>query len=225
MKWLKKLIDWIMRILFTYRKFTPIKYGLLYNWPVVTDARGIAPSGWHVPSKTEIESLIAELGGLAGLSEKMRETGTTYWQSPNTGATNSSGWDGRGSGHRIHNTGAFAETKIAAYITSSTGPTFPWSLQLQVTNSELLQQVYAKEGISIRLLMDGVNPTDPGKMADYDGNIYPTVKIGTQVWMKRNLIVKHYNNGDAIPEVTVNADWAALTSGAWCYYDNDSGYM
>ena len=61
-----------------------------------------------------------------------------------------------------------------------------------------------------------------GHMIDVDGNAYPTVKIGDQDWMAENLKVTHYRNGDPIPNVTVGADWVALTTGARCYYDNDS---
>ncbi len=44
-------------------------------------------------------------------------------------------------------------------------------------------------------------------VTDYDGNVYNTVTIGTQVWMKENLNVKHYRNGDAIPEVQDSVLW------------------
>ncbi len=59
-------------------------------------------------------------------------------------------------------------------------------------------------------------------VSDYDGNLYDTVNIGSQVWLKQNLKVTHYNNGELIPNVTVTADWDNLTSGARCYYTNDS---
>jgi uncharacterized protein (TIGR02145 family) len=48
-----------------------------------------------------------------------------------------------------------------------------------------------------------------------------TVTIGTQVWMKKNLDVSTYRNGDTIPQVTDPQEWAELTTGAWCYYNND----
>jgi uncharacterized protein (TIGR02145 family) len=50
----------------------------------------------------------------------------------------------------------------------------------------------------------------------------PTVVIGTQKWMSKNLDVTTYRNGDVIPQVTDSAAWAGLTTGAWCYYKNDS---
>ena len=53
----------------------------------------------------------------------------------------------------------------------------------------------------------------------------PTVVIGTQQWMEKNLDVLTYRNGDLIPQVTDPTAWAALTTGAWCYFNNDpSGY-
>ena len=51
-----------------------------------------------------------------------------------------------------------------------------------------------------------------------------TVRIGTQIWMTKNLDVDHYLNGDPIPQVTDPDEWANLTTGAWCYYKNDPAY-
>jgi uncharacterized protein (TIGR02145 family) len=49
---------------------------------------------------------------------------------------------------------------------------------------------------------------------------YPSIKIGTQVWMTENLNVTTYRDGTAIPEVQVASTWSGLATGAWCYYDN-----
>jgi uncharacterized protein (TIGR02145 family) len=56
---------------------------------------------------------------------------------------------------------------------------------------------------------------------DYDGNVYHTVTIGTQVWMLENLKVTHYRNGDVILNVTDNTQWSELTTGAYSNYDNN----
>lgn len=48
------------------------------------------------------------------------------------------------------------------------------------------------------------------------------IKIGNQLWKNRNLDVTTYRNGDSIPEVTDPTQWANLTTGAWCYYNNNS---
>jgi uncharacterized protein (TIGR02145 family) len=47
------------------------------------------------------------------------------------------------------------------------------------------------------------------------------VRIGNQIWMTKNLNVSRYRNGDPIPQVTDPTQWANLTTGAWCYYNND----
>ena len=51
-----------------------------------------------------------------------------------------------------------------------------------------------------------------------------TVTIGTQVWTSKNLDVATYRNGDVIPQVQDQDAWANLTTGAWCYYNNDPAY-
>ncbi|HFG1537790.1 fibrobacter succinogenes major paralogous domain-containing protein [Flavobacterium psychrophilum] len=61
-------------------------------------------------------------------------------------------------------------------------------------------------------------------ISDVDGNNYNTITIGTQVWMKENLNVSKYRNGDIIPQVQDPNQWQNLTTGAWCYYANQSSY-
>jgi len=75
-------------------------YGVLYNWPAVM-TEGICPSGWHIPSDGEFTQLTDFLGGEDVAGGKMKEAGYDHWQSPNTGATNSSGWTGLPGGYRI----------------------------------------------------------------------------------------------------------------------------
>jgi uncharacterized protein (TIGR02145 family) len=50
----------------------------------------------------------------------------------------------------------------------------------------------------------------------------PSVTIGSQIWSSRNLDVATYRNGDPIPQVTDSTQWPSLTTGAWCWYNNDS---
>lgn len=63
---------------------------------------------------------------------------------------------------------------------------------------------------------------EPITVTDIDGNVYQTVKIGNQLWMAENLRVTHYRDGSVIPNITGDAAWTGLTTGARCYYDNDS---
>jgi uncharacterized protein (TIGR02145 family) len=76
-------------------------YGKSYRWFWVTDPRNVCPTGWHVPSDTEWSTFINYLDPNANggnnnntAGGKMKSTGTQYWQSPNTDATNESGFSG-----------------------------------------------------------------------------------------------------------------------------------
>jgi uncharacterized protein (TIGR02145 family) len=60
-----------------------------------------------------------------------------------------------------------------------------------------------------------------GSITDIDGNEYPVVRIGTQIWMAENLKTTRFNDGSAIENVTGNYDWADKTSPAYSWYDND----
>ncbi len=68
-------------------------YGLLYNWYAATDARGVAPSGFQVPTLTQLQTLQTFLGGESVAGGKLKSIrsvldGDPYWDAPNTGATN-----------------------------------------------------------------------------------------------------------------------------------------
>lgn len=58
-------------------------------------------------------------------------------------------------------------------------------------------------------------------VVDNEGNLISAKPIGTQVWITQNLKVKKYRNGDVIPQIQNSAEWSTLTTGAWCYYNND----
>ena len=105
-------------------------YGRLYNWYAVDDSRNIAPEGWHVPTDEEWKQLEMYLGmsqseaddiGYRGTYEggKLKESGTTHWADPNTGATNESGFTALPGGYRGYD-GYFHHMGYHAYFWSST---------------------------------------------------------------------------------------------------------
>jgi uncharacterized protein (TIGR02145 family) len=102
-------------------------YGKLYNWYAVADPRNVCPTGWHVPTDAEWTTLTNFLGGEAVAGGKVKSTGTQYWISPNTAATNESGFSGLPGGFRYFN-GAFDDIGLYGHWWSSTeeGTTNAW---------------------------------------------------------------------------------------------------
>lgn len=91
-------------------------YGRLYE---LDDAINACPPGWHVPSNEEWEQLGEALGGLDISGGKMKETGISKWNAPNTGATNESGFTAIPAGFR-GNGGFFGQKGTGAFFWSTT---------------------------------------------------------------------------------------------------------
>ena len=108
----------------TYNNLTDLDaiatHGRLYNWYAVNDSRGLAPPGWHIPSDAEWSTLVQFLGGETVAGGKLKETGQTHWQSPNAGATNSSGFTALPSGRREYFDGTFLNLTFNTFWWSST---------------------------------------------------------------------------------------------------------
>lgn len=86
----------------------------------------------------------------------------------------------------------------------------------------LLQVTIAgKPDSYITIKVEGIEEQCPCTVTDIDGNVYQTIQIGDQCWMAENLKVTHYRNGDPIPNVTDDTEWAGLSTGAYCAYDNN----
>ncbi len=296
-------------------------YGRLYNWYAVNDSRNIAPEGWKVPTDEEWQQLVDYLGGDAVAGGKLKEVGTTHWNSPNTGATNESGFSGLPGGFHYTLIGSYHKIGDAAYFWSSSVSNYDnaWHRSLHNVYSNIYRNDNHKRfGYSVRCVRDTIpsnqspscsiqSPSDSssfqqgteitftgtatdaedgtltgsslvwtsdkdgqigtgtsfttgslsvnthvitltatdsegsigtagvtititsgiggetGTVTDIDGNTYKTVKIGNQEWMAENLKVTHYRNGEAIPNVSSNAEWASLKTGAQCAYNNDAG--
>jgi len=131
-------------------------YGRLYNWYAATDAHNIAPTGWHVPTDAEWSTLTTFLGGVTVAGGKLKETGTAHWQSPNTGATNETGFTGLPGGFRSTN-GTFNYIGYSGYCWSSSenDTNFAWYRYLSYTNGNVDSDNNSKSnGFSVRCLRD-----------------------------------------------------------------------
>jgi len=94
-------------------------YGLLYNWYAVNDPRGLCPAGYHIATDSDWTVLVNYLGGQSVAGGKLKITGTSYWKSPNTGATNSYNYSALPGGYRDDN-GDFGDLQGGGYWWSST---------------------------------------------------------------------------------------------------------
>ena len=70
------------------------------------------------------------------------------------------------------------------------------------------------------ILLTGCTKDDKANETNTDSGT--SIKIGAQTWTTKNLDITTYSDGTVIPQVTDPTAWAALTTGAWCYYNNDS---
>ena len=131
-------------------------YGVLYNWPA---AKAACPSGWHLPTHEEWNTLINFLGADAG--DKMKETGTTHWYSPNTGATNESGFTALPGSDRDFN-GSFHDLGSRGYWWSSSEALYgnAWDMELYSGDNQVTQYMITKtEGFSVRCVRDNTTST------------------------------------------------------------------
>lgn len=197
--------------------------GLLYNWYAVTEAT-FAPVGWHVPTDAEFTTLANALGGASVAGGKMKSTRTSapYFESPNTGATDESGFRAFGAGRRT-NAGQFTlMNQYGWFLTKSESTIYGISFRTNYNNDDLtlVNNLQKNYGLSVRLLKDDSTWFPGMVVTDKDGNKYATVKIGNQVWLKSNWKCTKYNDGTSIPNVTDNAAWAALTTPGYCSYNN-----
>ncbi|MCX6257927.1 MAG: fibrobacter succinogenes major paralogous domain-containing protein [Bacteroidia bacterium] len=313
-------------------------YGLLYTWAAVMNGstssnsnpsgiQGVCPTGWHVPGEAEWTQLTNFFGGGSIAGGKLKEAGINHWVSPNTGATNESGFTALPGGYRDLN-GTFYYVGDYGYWWSSTeyDATSAWNRYL-LYNSSGVDGYYGSSkasGFSVRCLRDNftqvslpsvttsnitditqTNATGGGEITndggatitvrgvcwnntgdpttsdshttggtgtgiftssitglsantlyfvrayatnsagtaygsnmqfttpataftcgtstitDYDANIYNTVQIGNQCWIKENMATTHYSDGTSLVDGTSAGNiYGNYTTKYWFVYNN-----
>ncbi len=131
-------------------------YGRLYTWYAVTDSRNVCPTGWHLPNNTEWTTLTTYLGGESVAGGKLKETGTTHWISPNTGATNETGFTALPGGGRDSYGGSFDVGRNGGWWSSIDYNTnSAWYLYLYNDDNNVNRPSDSKgNGYSVRCLKD-----------------------------------------------------------------------
>ncbi|MBI4946226.1 MAG: fibrobacter succinogenes major paralogous domain-containing protein [Bacteroidetes bacterium] len=109
-------------------------YGRLYNWYTVVDSRNLCPTGWHIPSDAEWATLATYLGADSISGGKLKETGTAHWLSPNTGATNETGFTALPGGYRYF-TGQFNFIGNFCFFWTSSAVSTNYAYYRAITNN------------------------------------------------------------------------------------------
>ena len=138
-----------------YYNNNPIN-GKLYNWYAVNDPRKLAPAGWHIPSDAEWTTLGNNLGGLAIAGGPLKDNSKFYWHDPNTGATNSSGFQALPGGHRFYD-GTFYDQGLSGNFWTSTpnssGGAFCYRMNYNLATLYKGAK-FQQEGLSVRCIKD-----------------------------------------------------------------------
>jgi len=143
-------------------------YGLLYTWAAVMNSavssntnpsgvQGVCPTSWHVPSDAEWTQLTDFLGGDSVAGGKLKEAGTSHWDSPNTGATNETGFTALPGGYRYNAYGSFYYIGKNGYWWSSTeyNTNNAWIVLMKYNFSiVIIQWDISNYGYSVRCVRD-----------------------------------------------------------------------
>jgi uncharacterized protein (TIGR02145 family) len=196
-------------------------YGGLYQWnetmqySTTSGVQGICPTGWHLPTDAEWCTITTYIDATVNCSStvwsgtnaggKMKVMGTTYWNSPNAGATNSSGFTGLpGGGCTLD--GAFYYLGSGGWFWSSTdySPTLAWLRFLSCNDANIFRSPDTKgQGFSVRCLKDETSTSQL--------TVTPTNQDVTE------------DTGSATFEVTSNTSWAVEESVSWLFVSPMSG--
>jgi len=132
-------------------------HGRLYNWFAVSDTRNLAPEGWHVATDADWTTLVTYLGGSSVAGGKMKEVGNTHWNSPNTSATNTSGFTALPGGRREYTDGSFINTGFNGFwwTSSAYNPDYSWYRQINYDGAIVNAANFHKQyGFSVRCVKD-----------------------------------------------------------------------
>ena len=137
-------------------------YGGLYQWDEMMQftttpgAQGICPAGWHLPTDGEMMAMVTYLGGLGIAGGKLKETGTMHWSSPNTGATDETGFTAFAASFRDY-MGGFSTPlgeRTSFWTSTQNGTSYGWDYTLVFNSDDITRNSGAMKsnGFSVRCL-------------------------------------------------------------------------
>jgi len=214
------------------------QYGYLYN-QYFAHQNNFAPPGWRMPEWYDSSGNLGDIlilrnytsdsgGGLKSIVTS--PSPQPRWVSPNVGATNLYGFTALPAGFRLQNGNFWPvgyEFRLLGGGYDYTG-LVPLQCFISISSNSTIASYSAGLTIqnvaySVRFVKEDPNDWSPGDtVTDYEGNVYNTVKIGTQVWTLENWRSLKYFDGNDISLVQDSTAWVVLTTPAACY--NTYGY-
>lgn len=208
-------------------------YGLLYNWYAIAGIydeasyndvnlrKKLAPAGYHIATSSDVSNIATTIGVTNSTAGGyLKEIGTTHWTSPNTTINNDLQFCALPGGARLED-GQYYAINIAGYwwIYDGNNSNYFYSIGNNMTSLDIgntFNPNYSPKllGMSVRLVRDLPLPNNISYLQ--------TTLIGTQNWSIKNLDIATYSDGTSIPQVTDQTQWNSLTTGAWCYYINNT---
>ncbi|HEY5587234.1 MAG TPA: FISUMP domain-containing protein [Ruminiclostridium sp.] len=190
-------------------------YGALYNWFTLNSGE-VCPSGWHVPSDDELTTLTSFLGGENIAGGKLKEIGTSHWLSPNTGATDETGFTALpGDARYVDGTFKFFGSYSHWWSSSEFDNNKSW-LRYLMNDWEGVARINTdkKYGLSVRCILNAKNEEAyPG----VEGNLVFSVVNGDTIFC-RLINNKYVFQGDII--LTENQFMGSKGTGRLAQFSN-----
>lgn len=127
-------------------------YGRLYNYYAAQDPRNVCPKGFHLPTDAEWVTLETTVGGNNVAGGALKEAGIAHWTTPNTGATNSSGFTALPGGNL--GSGHFADLGNYAYFWADPGSTYSRALLYNNNSDSGISNNAPNQAFSVRCIKD-----------------------------------------------------------------------
>ena len=198
-----------------------LHFGLLYSgYIMVTPSPITSDDAWQIMDSPTFDSIITYLNGLSLAGGPLKDTNLDYWNSPNSGATNSALTNLRAAGSRSYS-GLIRDLKkyntiwSSTYYASTYSPTYKFTyLSTSVTKANKNK----REANSIRLFKSAVGIPD-GTFTTYIGNngiVYRAVAINGFYVLADSLAETLYRDLTSIPVITDNTEWNNNRGPALC---------
>ena len=211
------------------------KYGNLYNWyavsPTTNGNKNVCPTGWHVPTDDEWTVLTDYLGGANVAGGKMKEVGTTSWNSPNKDATNTSLFTGLPGGFRNPGGSYFGIGSSGNWWSSSENSTGnAWPRNLSSLNGNASRIYYGDNGskiygLSVRCVKDPIALLDCGTITNNGTLTAYSASSGVSSEIVYTGGYGSSYNGHTILSTGVTGLTATLTSGVFEYGTGSLKYV